>query len=321
MWLSGYNYRVPITITNSSGGTLTNYQVHVTINTANLISLGKLQSNGNDLTATDTDGSTQLSSWFDPTTLNTATTDLWIKIPSLPAGTYTIYVYYGNSGASMQSSIVNTFIYGDDFSSNTVANYTTSGTVSIDTANKIMSIVAPAYPGNGIATPTTQTDPASYIVEAYASVAGEVIAGDDELAGLLGFKSTATGTDGYVAQHGLLNAGGAHRAVDIEKFGIAHLANTTITSSDNVFYPLKGTFVSGSITALFNNITSVNAADSSYTSGMYGMRTFNTTGKYKYFRVRAYTATEPTTSNGNEQSTRLPQIIMINQSIVRASRW
>lgn len=300
-WLTGYTYRVPITVTNSTGGTLTNYQVHITLNTSSLITAGKLQSSGNDLTATDSNGSTQLSSWFDPTTLNTTTTDLWIKIPSLPAGTYTVYVYYGNSGASMQSSIVNTFIYGDDFSSNTIANYTTAGTtVTVDTTNKWMKFAGVNGAGNTVATPTTQTDPASYIVEAKVSLDA---LNTDDIGGLLGFKSTLTGGDGYVTQIGAVSG---TNSVDIEKFTVAHLINTPVTLNINTFYPVKGIFVSGNITATFNNTTSVNSTDTSYTSGYYGMRSYNpviaANVYFRYFRVRQYTATEPTTSNGSEQT-------------------
>ncbi|MFH7903301.1 MAG: hypothetical protein QXQ19_02445, partial [Candidatus Aenigmatarchaeota archaeon] len=36
-WLSNWQYRIPITITERSGNTLTDYQVLVSINTQNLI--------------------------------------------------------------------------------------------------------------------------------------------------------------------------------------------------------------------------------------------------------------------------------------------
>ncbi|MEM5830560.1 MAG: hypothetical protein QXL82_03585, partial [Candidatus Aenigmatarchaeota archaeon] len=39
-WLSGWLYRIPITIKENSGNTLTDYQVLITINTQNLISQG-----------------------------------------------------------------------------------------------------------------------------------------------------------------------------------------------------------------------------------------------------------------------------------------
>jgi hypothetical protein len=90
-------YRKDITVSNS-GGTLTNEDVIIQLDTATLVSAGKLQSNCNDIRVVDSDETTAISYWIEAG-CNTAT-QLWARIPSVPNGGKTIYVYYGNSGAS-----------------------------------------------------------------------------------------------------------------------------------------------------------------------------------------------------------------------------
>jgi alpha-tubulin suppressor-like RCC1 family protein len=107
--LSGWSYRKPITISNS-GSALTDYQVLVIIDTANLITGGKMRSDCGDIRFTDSDGTTLLNYWLE-SGCNSASTKLWVKVPSIPArSTKTIYVYYGNPSATSQSNGTNTFL-------------------------------------------------------------------------------------------------------------------------------------------------------------------------------------------------------------------
>jgi hypothetical protein len=106
-WLTGWSYRRPITI--SSTLSLSNYQILVQVDTASLISAGKMRSDGGDIRFTDSDGATLLSYWIEPGTVNTASTKIWVKVPSIPAGTKTIYMYYGNPSATSQSNSVAVF--------------------------------------------------------------------------------------------------------------------------------------------------------------------------------------------------------------------
>jgi hypothetical protein len=102
-------YRKPITISNSAGA-LTDYQVLVTLDTASLITAGKMRSDCGDIRFTDSDGTTLLNYWLE-SGCNTASTRIWVKVPSIPASsTKTIYVYYGNPSATSASSVQNTFI-------------------------------------------------------------------------------------------------------------------------------------------------------------------------------------------------------------------
>jgi hypothetical protein len=101
--LVGWSYRRPITISNS-GGALTDYQVLVTLDTQSLISAGKMRSDCGDIRFTDSNGSTLLNYWIE-SGCNTASTKIWVKVPSIPASSSkTIYVYYGNPSATSAST-------------------------------------------------------------------------------------------------------------------------------------------------------------------------------------------------------------------------
>jgi hypothetical protein len=107
---SGWSYRRPITINNTkNSNTLSNYQVLVTLDTASLISAGKMRSDCGDIRFTDSDAQTLLSYWIE-SGCNSANTKIWVKVPSIPASsTKTIYVYYGNPNATSLSNAENTF--------------------------------------------------------------------------------------------------------------------------------------------------------------------------------------------------------------------
>jgi hypothetical protein len=110
-WLTGWLYRRPVTIDNTSNpNMLTDYQVLVVVDTASLISAGKMKTDGGDIRFTDSDGTTLLPYWVEGP-INANNTRIWVKVPQIPDnGTKTIYLYYGNSAAQSESSIANTFI-------------------------------------------------------------------------------------------------------------------------------------------------------------------------------------------------------------------
>jgi hypothetical protein len=115
-FLSGWNYRRRITIDNTqNSNTLTDYQVLVTVDTASPISAGKMRSDGGDIRFTDSDGTTLLNYWIQEG-INTSSTKIWVKVPSIPASSKkVIYLYYGNPSATSLSNGDNTFDFFDDF--------------------------------------------------------------------------------------------------------------------------------------------------------------------------------------------------------------
>ncbi len=93
------SYRRPVLVSNTSGSTLTNEDVLVLIDTASLITAGKMQGDCDDLIFTDSDETTTLKYWVEGG-CNTSATQVWVQIPSLTVGGKTIYMYYGNSSTT-----------------------------------------------------------------------------------------------------------------------------------------------------------------------------------------------------------------------------
>jgi len=112
--LSQWRYRKAITINNTSNSNnLTDYQVSITLDTQSLISAGKMRSDGGDIRFAD--WLTLLNYWVQ-SGINTTSTNIWVKVPSIPANSSkTIYVYYGNPNATSLSNGDNTFDFFDDF--------------------------------------------------------------------------------------------------------------------------------------------------------------------------------------------------------------
>ena len=80
-------------VTNNSGTTMTNYQVPVILNTQTLISMGLMQTNGNDIRfGQDCIGSSLYDHWTEGY-LNTDSTKLWVKVPSVPGNNSVTNIY------------------------------------------------------------------------------------------------------------------------------------------------------------------------------------------------------------------------------------
>jgi len=97
-YTSHWDYRRLINIPNKSTNDLINEDTLITIDTASLISNGKLQNDCDDLRFVDIDNTTSLSHQIEEG-CNTTTTQIWVRIPSLPSEGKFIYLYYGNDSA------------------------------------------------------------------------------------------------------------------------------------------------------------------------------------------------------------------------------
>lgn len=133
-------YRKSFTVTGSTAGVQTNYQLpfHVYFASTNntdgteRVSLsggvttnttfgriylgGKCQTDFDDLRFTKSDGITKLDAWLENKT-NSNNGTVWVELDYIPASptTQTFYIYYGNSTISSDWSGTNTFIIFDDF--------------------------------------------------------------------------------------------------------------------------------------------------------------------------------------------------------------
>lgn len=111
-----FAYRKAVNITNSSGSTLTDFQVSFTLDTASLISAGKMQSDCDDIRITDVNGKV-LPHWIEENNpgCNNAATKIWTKVPSITTSGATVYIYYGNPSATNTQNGDRVFEFFDDF--------------------------------------------------------------------------------------------------------------------------------------------------------------------------------------------------------------
>jgi len=105
-------YQVPIILTNASGSPLYNYQVLVTLDTANIIAQGKLRVDCGDLRFSDAYGN--LDYWLEDG-CNTSQTRVWVLVPVVLAGSSEITMTYGMPGRASASDGRSTFAFFDDF--------------------------------------------------------------------------------------------------------------------------------------------------------------------------------------------------------------
>ncbi|MDY6835382.1 MAG: DUF2341 domain-containing protein [Chloroflexota bacterium] len=78
---------------------------------------------------------------------------VWVKVDSIPAGTSTIYMYYGNKGETDQSSVSGTFdsaIFTDSFENATLIDTTDSSNMEAVKGEAKLAQIIGGYPTNGI---------------------------------------------------------------------------------------------------------------------------------------------------------------------------
>lgn len=122
-FLSGWSYRKLLTVTGSTDGAKTNYQVKLNVYKgtgtdagSNVYLNNHCSDNFTDIRFTKSDGTSLQDYWIESYTAG-ASAVVWVELDSLPAspGTAAFYCYYGNSNAANVSNGTNTFIKFDNF--------------------------------------------------------------------------------------------------------------------------------------------------------------------------------------------------------------
>ncbi len=127
--LANWRGELPVTIHNNSGSTMTNCQAQITFSSAQLISLGLMQTNGNDIRfGSDCGSSTAYNYWIEGY-MNTDTTKVWVLVPSVNANdSVKIYMFFGNPSASAGSTLS---IFNGPWSSTDSVTVPSTNTVSL----------------------------------------------------------------------------------------------------------------------------------------------------------------------------------------------
>jgi hypothetical protein len=147
-WDSNWRYRKEITVNNGLFSTLVNYQVNLTVDTASLISAGKMKADCSDMRFVNS-SNMDMSYWIEGD-CNSGATKVWVKVLTIRLrGTEDIYMYYGNPAAAPASDGDNTFIFFDHFDSppsslNTTKwpSTSTGGTFTQSVASSVLTQLA-----------------------------------------------------------------------------------------------------------------------------------------------------------------------------------
>jgi len=110
-WLANWAHRVPVTIANTTGETLTDFQVELSLTT---FAWANVKPDGSDIRFTNSGGQNTLPYWIESWSYGNSAT-IWVKVDQLLAGNTTIYLYYGNQAALSASNGFSTFDFFDDF--------------------------------------------------------------------------------------------------------------------------------------------------------------------------------------------------------------
>lgn len=107
--LSGWQYSREITIDNTGGPAYNNYKFLFVFDSQTPISQGKMDGACSDLRFKDSGCGSELPYWVE-TGLQTTATYVWIQVPNIPANAVkTIYMFYGNPGATPISNFGSIF--------------------------------------------------------------------------------------------------------------------------------------------------------------------------------------------------------------------
>jgi len=302
----GWLYRRPITISNSTSS-LTDYQVLVTLDTQSLISANKMRSDCGDIRFTDSDGSTQLSYWLE-SGCNSANTKIWVKVPFIPTGNKTIYVYYGNPEATSMSNGDATFEFFDDFEGNTINAY------KWDTSNSggYFSILSGKLYYNGLS--------GGFGPRIRALKNGTNFLFSDYIVEFLIITTSGYGELGIMYRGSIPETANTYhfhptsinyvfRITKRVNNASYYVTNTnTGTFSFNVWYKVRIVIVGNSHNAEITNINTgqtlnISGTDASFITGTFGVMAWGNAVAYvDDLRIRKYASPEPTTSIGAEES-------------------
>jgi len=308
---SSWKYRTPINITEQSGNTLTDYQVKLTIDTASLISEGKMNSDCSDIRFTYYDGSTEqeIPYWIE-TCGSAEDSIIWVKVPEIPAnGQATIYMYYGNPSASSESNGTTVFDFFDDFDDNVENSYWVKPDVAQTNSHNFVE--------------QNQRMEDQYISDGYTALMENSVSFSSNF--ILEAKTFLHG-DGWGGFYIGQNTKGYYVECNAKRSGVRYWSGTSQTDasvygsntiSQDVWHDVK-------IVRKWNgakNTFEMNVDDATWDLGDYsnedltvnpvyvGFVSTHFSGKYRYWdliRVRKYASTEPTYTIGSEETSNQP---------------
>jgi hypothetical protein len=303
---SNWSRRKKIRITNGSGSSFSNFQVKVDVTYD-----PDMKSDFGDLRFTDSSGTTTVNYWIE-SYISSATSTVWLKVPSLPAtASADVYMYYGNAGVSTTGSASNTFIFYDGFEDDNITEY--SGDASLFNTGTSFNYEW-SYGLDAVGNETQKTTNGLYQTGTTVSTGSKIE--------YYQYVDTSTGSEDESCTLFGVQSSGNNYGVCFELFGTDHLAlvkNVTSNETSGTTLATKNaTWVAGwyrtVIDWLSNNTVNVTVynnsgdifatttvSDSTYSSGGQGFSFWGQHGGWDYYSARQYIATDPTYTFGSEQ--------------------
>jgi len=173
-WNTNYTYRRQTTIANNAPSILDlGYSVYVTVNTASLVSAGKMLSDGNDLRVIYWAGSSWIELDREVIDMNGNFTQVWFKTHAtieVNGSDSNYYIYYGYASAgSPPANKSNVYLWYDDFDRADKPDITTEASYSIKTGGGTWSIES-----NKLKNVGASGDPNKLIITALGNVNSNV---------------------------------------------------------------------------------------------------------------------------------------------------
>ena len=309
---SSWLRRTPVTVTNNVASTLTNYQVRVAVTYDS-----DMQADFDDIRFTSSDKTTLVDHWLE-TKVDSTSAVFWVEVPTIASSsTATLYMYYGNSGASSASSINNTFLAGDNFDGATLdaewtevtAGGASAGTFSSGKWSKTCNGACDWWSSDDLDSGAYITDPTPTSTwEAVTFMSATTSITNSHL-GMMLYEGAR---DGYL--WGYKNdAGSISYKVDITGTAAACTISNTTTSAYLKIVKTTGNglasnntfkFYRGDDSGTWTQCGTYAPSDIMSKVGLFvkDWGTGSISATYDFFFVKQYTTTEPTSSVGSEES-------------------
>lgn len=300
-WDETWLYRKAVQISNANSEDLTDFQVAIILDTASLITAGKMQGDCDDLRITDDDGNV-IPHWLEENNpgCNNVATKVWVKVPTVHKGTNatTVYAYYGNSQAENAENGDNVFEFFDDFED---GSYMDKWTVLSGTWVESGGTITQNNNSHKALKSIQGTLTNNLVIESRAKTTS-----NNRFC--VGAKSASVNADGlqnviYVAAHGVANSPKS----EIWDGTTQYSDTGNSDPNDNTFYILKEEiFGDTGIAYLFDsNGTQLSTASVTHASSTLGnkvqLQSFDS-AVWDWIFVRKYVATDPTTSLNTEET-------------------
>lgn len=302
-----WSYRKRLTIGNSNTSNYTNIPVKVDVTYD-----GDMNTDFSDVRFTDASGTTTIPYWIE-STITSATSTMWVRVPSLPASSQAVvYMYYGTTSTQSLSSGTSTFGFFDDFEDDNITEYSGSDGSLFDTKTGATNAHNGTYGLSYNTDPIAQTPNGGIYQTGSQAVRGTtirffqyVVDGSEDEPCFKFASQSGTSNYGVCLDEDGQTIGIYKNVVDRDSSG-TFLASESVTWASGWYEMVVDWLTTNAINLTVYDSTgatfaTVNTTDSSYTSGGVGFSFWGQHGAWDSVMVYPYTATDPTYSFGPEQ--------------------